>query len=86
MYAHIVNAGKQGSFQEELNKIRKMNNLPPIKTPENTPSQAILNVMAKHTITHMAKGAEGTSSNIEQTNIINTWEEEERMKDFRGKV
>lgn len=37
MYAHIVNIGNPGSFQQEVNKMFKMNNLPPIKTPDNPP-------------------------------------------------
>lgn len=77
MYAHIVNVGNPGSFQVEVNNMRKMNNLPPIKTPDNPPSAAILNVMAKHTDMHITKGAEERESNTEQANIANAREEEE---------
>lgn len=53
MYAHIINIARPGTFDEEVNKMFKVNNLPPIKTPNNPPSQEILNVMAKQQDSNM---------------------------------
>lgn len=47
MYAHLVHIARPGTFEEEVNKMFKLNNLPPIKTPNNPPSQDIMNVMSK---------------------------------------
>lgn len=59
MYAHIVNIANPGTFQQEVNKMFKMNNLPMIKTPDNPPSQDILNVMSQQPNTNITSLAEG---------------------------
>lgn len=42
MHAHLVNMAKPGTYEIELNKMLKLNNLPPIRTPANPPSKLIL--------------------------------------------
>ena len=42
MYAHTVNAAKNGSFNTELNTILLMNNLPRMNFPDNPPSLEFL--------------------------------------------
>ncbi len=85
MYAHMCNVGKPGSFQEELNKIRKINNLPPLKIPDNPPSEAIRNVLSKQTSSNTTKLPETGRNNEEITNITNTREEKtEDMEEIAG--
>lgn len=44
MHAHVVNIANPGSYEEELKKMLKMNNLITIKAPSNPPSAKILNI------------------------------------------
>lgn len=76
MYAHMINAGKPGSYQVEVNNIRKMNNLPPIKTPDNPPSLLILKVMSNQTNTHLVTTTEETNTSSEGASAIITRENE----------
>ena len=84
MYAHIMNAGKPGTFQEELNKIRKANNLPTLIIPEDPPSELILGAMAKQSNTkfntnEMETTGAGATATTSRT-------EEERMEEDRGEA
>lgn len=49
MYAHIINIARPGTFEDEVNKMLKLNNLPPIKThppkKKKKSSQEIQNIM-----------------------------------------
>lgn len=65
MYAHIINIANPGTFQQEVNKMFKANNLPPIKTPDNPPSQAILNVMSTQANSLVPGMAEGGTASTE---------------------
>lgn len=42
MHAHFMNMANPGSYEEELNKILELNNLPTIKVPSNPPSASII--------------------------------------------
>lgn len=42
MHAHFLNIAKPGSYNNEMNKILKLSNLPEIKIPEDPPSLQIL--------------------------------------------
>lgn len=53
---------RPGTFDEEVNKMFKLNNLPPIKTLSNPPSQEILNIMSKQHESNMEMaGARGNN-------------------------
>lgn len=51
MLAHILNADTPGTFEKELNKLFKKNNLPEVKIPEDPPSEHIVNKWRKTTQT-----------------------------------
>ena len=42
LHAHLVNIASPGSYNDEINKVFKLNNLPQIVLPTNPPSQSIL--------------------------------------------
>ena len=42
MHAHLVNIANPGSYNDEVNKVFKLNNLPPIVLPSDPPSLVIL--------------------------------------------
>lgn len=47
--AHMINLAEPGTYNTTLNNLLKMNNLPPIKMPDNPPSAKILSVLTKDT-------------------------------------
>ena len=44
MHAHLINAAIPGSYNTEINRVLKLNNLPAIILPDNPPSQQILDL------------------------------------------
>lgn len=62
-----------------------MNNIPSIKTSDNPPSQAIMNVMSQQTNTTAANLGAGSSINTEGTNTRNTEQEERETARGHGR-
>ena len=67
MHSHLINIAKPGSYNTEMNKVLKLNNLPAIILPDNPPSSEI--------ITKAKIINESPEENVE----VNTMEEEEIM-------
>ena len=42
IHAHVINMANPGTYNEELNKVLKMNNLPTVNFPKNPPSNKFL--------------------------------------------
>ena len=42
LHAHLVNIASPGSYNSQINKLLKQNNLPQVKLPDNLPSADIL--------------------------------------------
>lgn len=53
-HAHYMNIDKPGSYEEELNKVLKLNNLPCIKIPSNPTSKRIFNTQDQNPDTSKA--------------------------------
>lgn len=47
LYAHFPSMANPGTFNQGLNKVLKLNNLPEIVTPDNPPSTKIITSLAE---------------------------------------
>ena len=71
LYAHMQNSNKPGTFNDEVNKVFKLNNLPSIILPNNPPSVEILNLPATSTTTsHESLQSQNTATNNIETHIV----------------
>ena len=58
MHAHLNNIAESGSYNNELNRLLQMNNLPKINTPPNPPSAKIINNLNKQKSNIVEEGEE----------------------------
>ena len=70
IHSHINNLANPGSYNTELNKVFKLNNIPPIIMPENPPSKEILSLAAT------APASANLGNNQEKENEASDDEEE----------
>ena len=70
-HAHHLNAANPGTFNEELQKLFKANNLPTINIPTDPPSKDILNLTNQGTTQPLINDL-CTSTTLTQTSIPQT--------------
>lgn len=68
MHAHLINAINPGSYNSELNRALKLNNLPPVNLPDNPPSQKILDLTKDNQTPTPNENTQNTSNNTTQDN------------------
>ncbi|MPC23854.1 hypothetical protein E2C01_016921 [Portunus trituberculatus] len=74
IYAHINNLAIPGSYNSKLNKVFRLNNIPPIILPDNPPSKEILSLAA-------SAPAPANLGNNDQEEHEDNEEEEEKMEE-----
>ncbi|MPC84372.1 hypothetical protein E2C01_079110 [Portunus trituberculatus] len=75
LHSHMHNIANPGSYNDELNKLLKLNNLPSIILPPNPPSKSIMNPKADHEI--ITKEVQVANEPEEETEIEEIEEEAE---------
>lgn len=71
LHAHFMNIAQPGSYNLEMNKLLKANNLPQVNLPDNPPSFQIIN-MAQEKLSDTNSSAQSKETNNEQTNESTT--------------
>ncbi|MPC22836.1 hypothetical protein E2C01_015863 [Portunus trituberculatus] len=69
MHAHLINSMNPGSYNDELNRALKLNNLPPVNLPVNPPSKHILNLTSEKQTHSTQENSQNTDSTPSQETL-----------------
>ena len=81
LHAHLGNIAHPGTYNEEVNKLFKLNKLPPIVLPDNPPSKLILSLATKNDMEEDTEEAETNqgNNNEEKDEAMSEKDEEEEL-------